>query len=168
VEYKGDFDFRFNAQERAIQAGIKEVGFGVLYGVGAWREDTIAMAEHAGAIQNRYPSAKLRFSFPRLKNSTGQSADCKTETVSEWQLLRAIVGIRLSFPDSSLVLTGRESIQFLTEHASVVDVLGYNGSTAVGGYTLNGEGPSQFGLNSEHSFTDFSCELRRSGFDLTP
>lgn len=166
-EYKGDFDFRYDAQERAIRAGIKEVGLGVLYGVGSWRADTIAMAEHAAAIQSLQLSAKLRFSFPRLQSSTGQSADCQTEVVAEAQLLRAIVAIRLSFPGSSLVLTGRESIQFLAKYASVVDVLGYNGSTSVGGYTLNDEGLSQFDLNSEKSFADFSRELKRNGFDLT-
>jgi 2-iminoacetate synthase len=163
-QYKADFDFRYNAQERAIRAGIKEVGLGVLYGVGSWRADTIAMAEHAAAIQNGYPSAKLRFSFPRLQRSTGQSADCQTEAVSEAQLLRAIVGVRLSFPDSSLVLTGRESIQFLTDHASVVDVLGYGGATSVGGYTVDKNGLQQFTLNSKDTFNRFISTLRDKGY----
>jgi 2-iminoacetate synthase len=167
-EYKGDFDFRYGAQERAIRAGIDEVGLGVLYGVAFWREDTIAMVEHAIAIKSGYSSAKLRFSFPRLQTSVGQSEDCETEKVSEAQLLRAIVGVRLLFPDSSLVLTGRESVQFLAEHAAVVDVLGYNGSTSVGGYSVHKEGLDQFILNSKDTFDSFISTLRDKGYATHP
>lgn len=163
-EYKGNFDFRFNAQERALQAGIEEVGLGVLYGTGFWETDTIAMAEHALLLQKKYPSAKFRFSFPRLQESIGQSESCRTETVTEEQILRAIVGIRLLFPTASLVLTGRESVGFLAEHASIVNILGYNGSTVVGGYTLNKEGLSQFTLDSKDTFDALLKELEEKEY----
>lgn len=163
-QYKGDFDFRYNAQERAIKAGINEVGFGVLYGVGFWIDDTIAMAEHALDLKSKYPFVKLRFSFPRLRLSLGQSDSCKTEEINEYQLLRAIVGIRLSFPDASLVLTGRETADFLTNNASIVDVLGFDGATGVGGYSIIKNGLNQFELDSEDNFNSFYQKFSKKGY----
>jgi len=158
-EFKGDYYSRYNAQERAIKAGFKEVGFGVLYGVGFWHEDTIAMAEHALQIQEKYPNIHLRFSFPRLQISTGQDESCQTEKVTEQQLQKAVTGIRLLFPSASLVLTGRETITFLAENASVANVLGYGGSTSVGGYSSNKPTAEQFRLNHRNEFIEFKEKL---------
>lgn len=166
VEYKGDFDYRYNGQERAINAGFKEVGFGILYGVGFWKEDTVLMAEHALSIQAKYPNVKLRFSFPRLQLSEGQDKNCKIENISEYDLLKAIIGIRLLFPKASLVLTGRESVNYLTRHAQIVNILGYNGATAVGGYTDIGQGLKQFNLNSNSSFETFKKKIKDNGFNI--
>jgi 2-iminoacetate synthase len=165
TEYKGDFDNRYNAQERAIKGGFEEVGFGVLYGVGFWKEDTLQMAEQALDLQEKYPNVKLRFSFPRLQLSKGQDESCKTEEVTEGNIEKAFVGIRLLFPNASMVLTGRESVNFLTEYASVVDTLGYNGATNVGGYTGIGKGLNQFQLNSENDFSNFKNQLEKK-YDL--
>jgi 2-iminoacetate synthase len=124
VKYKGDFDFRFNAQRRAILAGFEEVGLGVLYGIGFWKDDTIAMAEHAQQLRKEFPHVKFRFSFPRLQLSMGQDKSCRTERVTISDLRKAIIGIRLTFPRDSLVLTGRETVEFLCKSASIVDTLG--------------------------------------------
>lgn len=163
-EYKSSFNFRYNAQERALQAGISEIGLGILYGIGFWKEDTMAMAEHAFSLKKKYPSAKLRFSFPRLQESIGQDENSRNETVTEEQLLRAIVGVRLLFPNASLVLTGRESVDFLTENTCIINILGYNGSTIVGGYTLNPDGLPQFNLDSNDTFDDFISKLKDKGY----
>lgn len=158
-EYKGDFDFRYNAQERAIMAGFKEVGFGVLYGIGNWFEDTLAMAEHAIKLKEKYPIVKFRFSFPRLKLSKGLDKNCVTENVTTAQIYRAIVAFRILFPDSKIVLTGRESIDFLSHSVSIVDTIGYAGSTAVGGYSKIDKGLNQFDLSNEANFNDLILKL---------
>ncbi|MDR2496190.1 MAG: radical SAM protein [Tannerellaceae bacterium] len=164
VRYKGDFDFRFNAQKRAILAGFEEVGLGVLYGIGFWKEDTIAMAEHALKLREEFPNVKFRFSFPRLQLSRGQDRSCRTEQMTTSDLRKAITGIRLTFPQDSLVLTGRETVKFLCKSAAVVDTLGYAGQTTVGGYTLNVNGNNQFKLNKTYAYDYFINELKENGW----
>lgn len=164
-EYKGDFDFRYNAQERAIIAGFKEVGFGILYGIGNWIEDTLAMAEHSIKLNEKYPKVKFRFSFPRLKLSKGLDESCVTENVSTAQIYKAIVAFRILFPDSKIVLTGRESIEFLSDCASIVDTIGYAGSTAVGGYSKIDKGLNQFELSKDSNFIGFKQKLVTYEFD---
>ncbi|GHT39944.1 thiamine biosynthesis protein ThiH [Bacteroidia bacterium] len=166
VKYKGDFDFRFNAQRRAILAGFEEVGLGVLYGIGFWKDDTIEMVEHALQLREEFPYVKFRFSFPRLQLSTGQDTNCRTENVTTSYLLKAIVGVRLTFPQDSLVLTGRETVKFLSKSASVVNILGYAGQTAVGGYTLDSNGFSQFELDGTDNFDMFKQSLMKNGYEI--
>lgn len=165
-EYKGNFNFRKEAQERVIQAGIKQVGFGVLYGVGFWMDDTIGMAEHAHELLTKYPNAQIRFSFPRLQTSVGQSEDCKTDLVTEEQLSRAVIGIRLAFPSAEIVLTGRESLHFLSDHFSLATTLGFNGATSVGGYSINKDGLKQFELDNVETFDAFTNQLLNKRYEL--
>jgi len=166
TQYKGDFDFRYNAQRRAILAGFSEVGLGTLYGIGFWKDDTIAMAEHALQLREEFPCVKFRFSFPRLQISEGQEANCRTEYVTTSDLLKAITYIRLMFPKDNLVLTGRENVHFLCKSAAIVNVLGYAGQTNVGGYTMNNARNCQFELNRNESFEMFYQLLKTNNYEL--
>ena len=151
--------------ERAINAGFKEIGFGVLYGVGFWKEDTIAMIEHALLLKIKYPDVQLRFSFPRLQVSTGQDEFCQTEEITNKELIKAIVAVRTIFPNANLVLTGREDADFLIDLLSLVNIVGYNGSTKVGGYVIEQKGLEQFKLKKSLNFDEFQNDLERSGYN---
>jgi len=164
IEYKGDFEYRYNSLERAINAGFEEVGLGVLYGVGFWKEDTLAMIEHALNLEKKYPNVRLRFSFPRLQLSTGQDAECQTEIVKNIDLIKAIVTVRTIFPTANLVLTGRENSSFLLDLLSVVNVVGYDGSTKVGGYSIDRNGLEQFELNQNSDFDSFLNSFSKAGY----
>jgi len=164
---KGDFDYRAGALNRAISAGIMEVGLGVLYGLGDWFADTCAMAEHARHLQSINSELKVRFSFPRLMPSQSQDTDLSRQFVDESMLSKSIIAMRLAFPGASLVLTGRESKSFLLRHAPIADVLGKAGSTAVGGYTQWDASPlEQFSLNEDCALEDFRKLLTIRGFDV--
>lgn len=165
VEYKGDFDYRYNSLERAVKAGFEEIGLGVLYGVGFWKEDTISMIEHASLLKEKYPNVQLRFSFPRLQISTGQDESCETEKVTDEELAKAIVAVRTIFPSANLVLTGREDSDFLIELLSIVNIVGYDGSTKVGGYKTYKDGLKQFELQRKVSFSKFLAQMENSNYD---
>ena len=154
---KSNFDYRYNSLKRAIKAGIKEVGLGVLYGIGNWFSDTVNMFIHANELLKYNNNIKLRFSFPRLKPSDFQDQNVQQEEVTEDMLFKAIVGIRLAFPTASLVLSGRESTDFLLRCLSITNIVGKAGSTAVGGYQIFKESPKseQFALDNDSDFDTF-------------
>ena len=60
---------------RAMKGGIKEIGLGVLYGIGDWFKDTLAMIEHANKLIEYNPEINIRFSFPRIQFSSNQCVD---------------------------------------------------------------------------------------------
>lgn len=163
---KYDFAYRHNALSRASRAGIPEVGLGVLYGIGDCFSDTLAMAQHAQGLMDENSALKLRFAFPRLMSSDFQSEHARSETLSEQVLFKVMVAIRLAFPQSSVVITGRESVDFLVRAASIANIMGNAGSTVVGGYSLDSDANSlrQYTLNQRHSFPYFLQRLVSSGY----
>ena len=152
---KSDFFYRLNTLHRAANAGIMEVGLGVLYGVGDWYYDTLAMIQHGLSLKEEFPKLKLRFSFPRLMKSECQDEKAITELIDEYLLYKIIITIRNCFPDSSLVVTGRELARFVSKIIDVVNVFGKAGSTSVGGYTINPNGLEQFELSNDAEFSQF-------------
>jgi 2-iminoacetate synthase len=165
---KADFGSRITALKRALNAGFTDLGLGVLYGIGTWRFDTIRMAQHALELSRVNPEVRLRFAFPRLMPSAFQADGFPIERVTDGMLLRAIVGLRLQFPRSLLVLTGRESSDFLFHGAQWVNVLGKGGQTAVGGYHVYGKTrvSEQFQLNRDATAQSFNQALIDRGYSL--
>jgi 2-iminoacetate synthase len=165
---KADFESRVTALRRALNAGFTDLGLGVLYGIGTWRSDTIRMAQHALELSRVNPEVRLRFAFPRLMPGDFQAGGFPTERVTDGMLLRAVVGLRLQFPMSLLVLTGRESSDFLLHGAQWVNVLGKGGQTAVGGYSAytNARQSEQFKLNRDGSAHSFKYALVQRGYSL--
>lgn len=152
---KSDFFYRLHTLHRASNAGIQEVGLGVLYGIGDWYYDTLAMIQHGLNLKQEFPELKLRFSFPRLMKSECQDEKAISKLIGESELYKIIITLRNCFPDSSLVITGRESTNFIKKIVDIVNVFGKAGTTSVGGYTLNQKGLEQFELATDNEFPNF-------------
>jgi 2-iminoacetate synthase len=164
--YKGNYDLRYNAPERIFDAGIKNIGMGVLYGINFWKEDTLELIDHASKLKNNFPEIKLSFSFPRLLLSEGQDKSVEVQKINESQIVRAMIAVRHLFPESNLTLTGRESLQYLSKIASIATIIGFAGSTIVGGYTIAETGLRQFDMNPVQPFDIFKNILLGAGYEL--
>ena len=165
---KADYQYRLEAPERACAAGFTSVGLGILFGVNDWKNDIIALVNHAKSLQDKFPNLKLRFSFPRLKESYGQDITCQKEIVNDNQIIRSIVLLRLLFPNCDLILSGRENCNFLLSNASIVNIFGKSGTTKVGGYTtyVKENELEQFELNDDVNFTEFTEKLKTKGYAI--
>lgn len=163
---KSDFRFRRNALGRAAAAGIPEVGLGVLLGLADWRQDVLSMYRHAIELLSQHPRLRLRFSLPRFQPAAGVDPTVAAFPVRLDSLRLAAATLRLALPDASLVLTGRESSSDLLHLAAVVDVLGKDGSTSVGGYSSDRQ-DEQFQLQRDASLSAFVAELKSHGYAVT-
>ena len=165
---KSDFNFRYETPMRAMKGGIKEIGLGVLYGIGDWFKDTLAMIEHANKLIEYNPEIKIRFSFPRIQFSSNQCVDIVRQEVKENMLTKIIVAIRLLFPTSRLALTARESQNYRLTNMNIVTDVGEGGSTVVGGYTIYPESEyhSQFKLSGRNSLNSFISKMKSFGYIL--
>ena len=65
--HKRVWPYRFEAQERALMAGMRGVAFSALLGLSDFRKDALATALHAYYLQRKYPHAELSLSCPRLR-----------------------------------------------------------------------------------------------------
>ena len=68
---KKDFDWRVTGMHRAMEAGIDDVGIGVLFGLADWRYEILAMLQHIHELERAYGVGPHTISVPRLEPASG-------------------------------------------------------------------------------------------------
>ena len=64
---KRDYDWRATAFDRAMTAGIDDVGMGVLFGLYDWRFEIIAMMQQIRHLEQNFGVGPHTISFPRME-----------------------------------------------------------------------------------------------------
>lgn len=107
---KGDYDWRTTAFHRAMEAGVDDVGMGVLFGLYDWRFELLAMIAHARDLEKQFNIGPHTISFPRLEPASGTDVPATSKYLVDDATFRRIVMItRLSVPYTGLIVTCRES-----------------------------------------------------------
>jgi len=109
--HKRIFPYRLNAQERALQGGMRGVGFAALLGLSDFRRDAFATGLHAYLLQRKYPHAEIAFSCPRLRPIINNDK-IYPKDVHEPQLLQVICAYRIFMPFASVTISTRERAGF--------------------------------------------------------
>ena len=107
---KGNYDWRTTCFHRCLEAGVDDVGFGVLYGLCDWRYELLATIMHARDLEKWFNTGPHTLSFPRLEPASGT----KVPEESPWLIddetfARILVIARLSVPYTGMIVTARES-----------------------------------------------------------
>ncbi len=104
---KSDYEFRLTALDRAQEAGIDDVGIGVLFGLHDWRFELMGLVRHTNHLEACYNVGPHTISFPRLQNASEYDIDDKYK-VSDDDFTRLVAILRLAVPYTGLILTARE------------------------------------------------------------
>ena len=91
------FPYRFYAQERALQGGMRGVSFGALLGLDDFRKDAFAAGLHAKLINKNIRMLKSAFLF-RASGHILTTQDNNPKDVHEKQLLQVMIAYRLFMP----------------------------------------------------------------------
>lgn len=105
---KADFERQLYAHDRAFEAGIDDVGLGVLYGLYDWKFDTLALLSHAMYLDKKYGVGPHTFSVPRLQPAPTVK-DKWPYAVSEDEILKIIAILRMAVPYTGMIISTRES-----------------------------------------------------------
>lgn len=165
---KGDYLWRLNALSRAQEAGIDDVGIGVLFGLYDWRFEVLGLVAHALHLQQRYGVGPHTISFPRLRPALGVMHQDEY-LVNDHDFKRLIAILRLAVPYTGLILTARE------EPALRREVLGFGVSQIdagsrieLAGYTEAGDAQvmerEQFELGDIRPLDTVMRELLEDGY----
>ena len=68
---KKDYDWRVTGMHRAMEAGIDDVGIGVLFGLFDWRFEILALMQHVRELERAYGVGPHTISMPRLEPAIG-------------------------------------------------------------------------------------------------
>ena len=163
---KANYFWRLEAQDRAAEAGIPRLGFGVLLGLADPEQDLLAMIRHANYLSQRYPECTIAFGLPRLHEAPDDFTI--PFRISDDDLIRYYCALRLAFPRSPLVLSTREPVELRNQLAGIcITQLSAGSSTTPGGY---GDDPTpageQFPITDERSVSEVEAWLTQQGFPI--
>ncbi len=104
---KADYDYRITSLDRAMEAGIDDVGIGALFGLYDWRFEVLSLVRHTNHLEACYNVGPHTISFPRLQKALNMELDDKY-FVSDEEFTRIIAILRLAVPYTGMILTARE------------------------------------------------------------
>lgn len=167
---KSNYLWRLHGLDRAMEAGIDDVGIGALLGLHDWRFETMALLYHTMHLEERFHVGPHTISFPRLEPAVGTDIDAITEghSVSDHDFKRMVAILRLAVPYTGLILTCRES-QELRNEMLAFGVSQIDGGSSIGVGSYSGNDPdayrkSQFMLGDNRSLDEIIRELCDGGF----
>jgi len=132
---KSDYDWHTTAHHRAMQAGIDDVGFGVLFGLYDYRFEVLAMLMHAQDLEETFGTGPHTISVPRLRPALGVGLSRFPYLVRDEDFATTIAVLRLAVPYTGLILSTRERPDFRDRLLDLgVSQLSAGSCTGVGGY----------------------------------
>lgn len=107
---KGHYRWRLYAMDRAQQAGVDDVGLGVLFGLYDWRFEVMGLLYHTIHLEETFGGVGPHtISFPRITPATGTPYSEHPEyAVSDSDFKKLVAVLRLSVPYTGLICTARE------------------------------------------------------------
>ena len=161
---KADYNYRLTSLDRAQEAGLDDVGIGVLFGLYDWKFEVMGLVRHTNHLEACYNVGPHTISFPRIKDASMLDFG-KKYFVSDKDFARLVAILRLAVPYTGMILTAREPA-FLRNEIIQYGVSQIDGGTKIemGSYTetLNHEqnlNKGQFRINDERSLNEIIHEL---------
>lgn len=162
---KRDYLDRLDAPARALAAGMRWSGLGVLLGLSDPWFDLLALYRHVRRLRLRYWRAGVTLSFPRVCPQDGGYRP--GFPVCERTLAQIIMAFRICLPDVPLVLSTRERPAFRDGMAGLgISRMSVASRTTVGGYgEPSGSPDGQFHVNDTRDVAGFRAALRGRGLE---
>lgn len=138
---KCDINYRVEAFDRMIAAGINSFGMGILSGLSDWRTDWAFLFAHEGYLLHKYGAKPAILGVPRLKCADGALLKNSDFIPTDEEFSFVISLHNLFSPETLPFINTRESWALCTALAAGGGCLfTLNCSTIPGGYSLGSKG----------------------------
>lgn len=132
---KKDYDWHTTAMDRAMEGGIDDVGFGVLFGLFDFKFEVLGLLLHSLHLEERFGVGCHTISVPRIRPATGVTLENFPYLVSDDAFKRIVAILRLAVPYTGMILSTRERAEFRDEIIELgISQLSAGSCTGVGGY----------------------------------
>lgn len=167
---KGNYAWRLYAMHRAMEAGIDDVGLGVLFGLYDWKFEIMGLIKHNQELEKKFGVGAHTISFPRIEpaDNTPFTQNLKYK-VSDADFIKIITVLRLAVPHTGLIITARENAQ-IRKQAIALGITQTDASTkiAIGSYSDQTEEQQgqrqQFFLGDTRSLEEMVNEYIQMGY----
>lgn len=166
---KRDYDWRLTALDRAMEAGIDDVGIGALFGLYDWKYEVMGLVRHVNHFEAVYNVGPHTISFPRIQFASQMNID-KSYLVNDYDFTKLVAVLRLAVPYTGMILTAREPAE-IRDEVLKFGVSQIDGGTniEIGGYSVSNEhlhniNKEQFTINDNRSLNEVIHELLVTGY----
>jgi len=167
---KNNYQWRLYCMHRAFEAGIDDVGIGVLFGLYDWKFEVMSLLYHTRELEQRFNIGPHTISFPRLEPAFDSPFTQNSKyKVSDEDFKRLITVIRLAIPYAGMIITARENAQIKKE-AIPLGCTQTDASTRIGigayseRYDEQEKKRQQFLLGDTRNLDEVIGELSQMGF----
>lgn len=137
---KGNYDYHLTAFDRAMEAGIDDVGGGVLFGLSDYKFEILGLMLHNDHLEKEFGVGFHTISVPRLQKAEGMELNEYPHLVTDHEFKRIVSIIRLAVPFTGIILSTRESAEMRKEVINYgVSQVSAGSCTGVGGYKEEAE-----------------------------
>ena len=165
---KKNFDWRLNVMDRAMEAGIDDVGIGVLFGLYDWKFEVLAMHQHIRHLEDRFDVGPHTISVPRIEPAFGSEMAAQPPyAVSDHDFMKIVAILRLAVPYTGIIMSTRENAE--TRRATFalgVSQISAGSRSNPGGYAELGEGhdAEQFQLGDHRALDEVVADVASLGY----
>lgn len=132
---KHNYAYHTEAMDRAMEAGIDDVGIGVLFGLEMYRYDFVGLLMHAEHLEATKGVGPHTISVPRICPADDIDKADFTNAISDEIFEKIVMVIRMAVPYTGMIISTRESKK-VRERVLQLGVSQISGGskTSVGGY----------------------------------
>jgi len=152
---KGNYEYHLTSFDRAMEAGIDDVGAGVLFGLAPYKFEVLALMIHNAHLEKEFGVGFHTISMPRLKKAEGMDLELFPNLVDDEDFKKIVAILRIAVPFTGLILSTRESAEMRKGAIEYgVTQVSAGSCTGVGGYKDHEEGTkdiNQFSIDDNRS-----------------
>ncbi len=133
---KHDYNYHTEAHDRAMEAGIDDVGLGVLFGLELYKYEFVGLLMHAEHLEAVHGVGPHTISVPRVKRADDIDPDVFDNGIDDDLFVKITACIRLAVPYTGMIISTRETQEVREKmlRAGISQISG-GSRTSVGGYT---------------------------------
>ncbi|MDR1829320.1 MAG: [FeFe] hydrogenase H-cluster radical SAM maturase HydG [Candidatus Fibromonas sp.] len=165
---KHDYNYHTESMDRAMSAGIDDVGVGVLFGLYSYSYDLVGLLMHAEHLEAVFGFGPHTVSVPRIRRAAGVNPKDFEHAVSDDVFSKIVAIIRIAVPYTGMIVSTREDEQTRERVLSLgISQISGASSTSVGGYAEKEkaeDNSAQFEVIDNRSLDEIVGWLLRLGY----
>ena len=165
---KWNYAWHTEAMDRAMQAGIEDVGLGVLFGLRKYDYEFVALIKHAKHLEQKYGAGPHTVSVPRLQPASDINLENFKDGLPDEIFLKIVALLRITLPYTGMIMSTRDSPEIRRQALQIgISQISGGSKTTVGGYSGlddTTDQTAQFELSDNRTLDEVVCWLMKLGY----
>ncbi|SHO47295.1 [FeFe] hydrogenase H-cluster radical SAM maturase HydG [Anaerocolumna xylanovorans] len=165
---KHDYAYHTEAMDRAMEAGIDDVGLGVLFGLNLYRYDFVGILMHAEHLEASIGVGPHTISVPRIRPADDIDPEDFSNSISDEMFEKIVTVLRIAVPYTGMIVSTRESKKTREKVLQLgISQISGGSRTSVGGYAEEEEeedNSKQFDVDDKRTLDQVVNWLLDMGF----